>query len=210
MSMSWSIKVVVCFASHNYNTFIYVLVTICSPILDGDVCFNNLIIHNVKIFNYYDNVLRLVYIRFALFVLIWLLLSDYMLGVWWSSYRLDFEITTIMFYSLYLYIAHIYYSCWPATMAHSYRLEIVTWRRKVGPDICHRGCAYTVLQTVQRHGVRSAADGTVHCKEPLKSFEIKVGHSPGFGLPSVAILPWLCRKRRKAIFTHSLLLLFVL
>ena len=31
--------------------------------------------------------------------------------------------------------------------------------------------------------------GTVHYKEPLKSFEIRVGHSPGFGLPSVAILP---------------------
>ena len=29
----------------------------------------------------------------------------------------------------------------------------------------------------------------VHYKEPLKSFEIRVGHSPGFGLPSVAILP---------------------
>ena len=29
---------------------------------------------------------------------------------------------------------------------------------------------------------------TVHYKEPLKSFEIRVGHSPGFGLPSVAIL----------------------
>ena len=37
-------------------------------------------------------------------------------------------------------------------------------------------------------------------KEPLKSFGIRVGHSPGFGLLSVAILPWLCRKRRKAIF----------
>ena len=31
--------------------------------------------------------------------------------------------------------------------------------------------------------------GTVHYKEPLKSFEIRVEHSPGFGLPSVAILP---------------------
>ena len=30
---------------------------------------------------------------------------------------------------------------------------------------------------------------TVHYKEPLKSFEIRVGHSPGFGVPSVAILP---------------------
>ena len=27
----------------------------------------------------------------------------------------------------------------------------------------------------------------VHWKEPLKSFEIKVGHSPGFGFPSVTL-----------------------
>ena len=78
-------------------------------------------------------------------------------------------------------------------MAHSYRMGLVTWgyqaRIPVGSDICHRGCTYTVLQTVQRHGVYSAAYGTVHYKEPLKSLEIRVGHSPGFGLPSVAILP---------------------
>ena len=49
----------------------------------------------------------------------------------------------------------------------------------------------------------STANGTVHYKEPLKSFGIRAGHSPGFGLPSVAILPWLCRKRRRAIFIHS-------
>ena len=30
---------------------------------------------------------------------------------------------------------------------------------------------------------------SVHYKGPLKSFEIRVGHSPGSGLPSVAILP---------------------
>ena len=82
----------------------------------------------------------------------------------------------------------------PAPMAHSYRLGLVSWRYQaripVGPDICHLGCAYTVLQTVQRHGVYSAAYGTVHYKEPLKSFEITVRRSPGFGLPSVAILPW--------------------
>ena len=30
---------------------------------------------------------------------------------------------------------------------------------------------------------------TVHYKEPLQSFEIRVGHIPGFGLSSVAILP---------------------
>ena len=67
---------------------------------------------------------------------------------------------------------------WPAApMAHSYRLglEIRKYqvRIPVGPDICHRGCAYTVLQTVQRPGVYSAAYGTVHYKEPLKSLEIK-------------------------------------
>ena len=77
-------------------------------------------------------------------------------------------------------------------MARSYRLGLVIWRYQVripvGPDISDRGCAYTVLQTVQRPGVYSAAYGTVHYKIPLKSFEIRVGHSPGFGFPSVAIL----------------------
>ena len=77
---------------------------------------------------------------------------------------------------------------WQAPMAHSYRLGLVV-QIPIGTDICHRGCAYTVLQTVQRHEVYSAAYGTVHYKEPLKSFEKRVGHSPGFGLPSVAILP---------------------
>ena len=78
-------------------------------------------------------------------------------------------------------------------MAHSYRLGLVTWgyqvRISVEANICHRGCAYPMLQIVQRHGVYNTAYGTVHYKEPLKSFEIRVGHSPGFGLPSVAILP---------------------
>ena len=78
-------------------------------------------------------------------------------------------------------------------MAHSYQLGLVTWKYQVRipveRNICHRGCAYTVLQTVQRHGVYSAAYGTVQFKELLKSLEIRVGHSPGFGLPSVAILP---------------------
>ena len=93
-----------------------------------------------------------------------------------------------------------------APMAHSYRLGLVTWGYQiwipVGTNICHRGCAYPVRQTVQRHEVNGAAYSTVHYKEPLKSFEIRVGHSPGFGLLSVAILPWLCRKRRKAIFIY--------
>ena len=87
----------------------------------------------------------------------------------------------------------LYYPLTPAPMAHSYQLGIVIWRYQVqipvGPDICHRSCAYIVLQTVRRPGVYSAAYGTVYYKEPLKSFEIRVGHSPGFGLSSVAILP---------------------
>ena len=78
-------------------------------------------------------------------------------------------------------------------VSHLYQLGFVTWRYQVqipvGTDICHCGCAYTLLQTVQRPGVDSAAYDTVHYKEPVKSFEIRVGHSSGFGLPSVAILP---------------------
>ena len=57
-----------------------------------------------------------------------------------------------------------------APMAHSYRLGLATWRYQVripvGPVICHRSYAYTVLQTFQRHGVYSAAYGTAHYKEP--------------------------------------------
>ena len=80
----------------------------------------------------------------------------------------------------------------PAPMAHSYllwpyNLEI-PGSNPGRPDICHRGCAYTVDQTVQMPGVSSPAYGTSHCKEPLKSFEIRVRLSPGLGLPSVATL----------------------
>ena len=75
----------------------------------------------------------------------------------------------------------------PPPLVHSYRLGLVSWRCQVRipvrPDICHRGCAYSVLQTVQRSGVYGAAYGTVHYEEPLKLFEIRVGHSPSFGLP---------------------------
>ena len=58
------------------------------------------------------------------------------------------------------------------------------WLIRIEPDICHRGLSYTV------HGVYSTVYSIVHCKEPLKSFEIRVGHtcSPGLGFPSVAIL----------------------
>ena len=83
--------------------------------------------------------------------------------------------------------SYIIIGSWAAPMAHSYRLGIVARRYQV-PDICHRGCAYTVLQTVQRHGVCIAACGTVHYKELLKSFKIRVGQSPGFGLSPVEIL----------------------
>ena len=78
-------------------------------------------------------------------------------------------------------------------MSHLYRLGLVTWRYQVrvpvGPDICHRGCAYTVLQTIQKPGGYSAAYGSANYKQQLKSFEIRVRHNLGFGLLSVAILP---------------------
>ena len=48
-------------------------------------------------------------------------------------------------------------------------------------DNFHRGRAYAVLQTVQRPGMYSVADGTVHYEEPLKSFKIRVGIVPASG-----------------------------
>ena len=54
---------------------------------------------------------------------------------------------------------------------------------------------YTMSKTLDRGCINVIQmfcvtwDGTVHSKESLKSFEIAVGHSPGFGLPFVAILP---------------------
>ena len=71
-----------------------------------------------------------------------------------------------------------------------------------GSDTCHPDCVYIVLHAVQRPGVCSSM---VLC--PIKnrwSHLIRVGHIPDLGLPSVAILPCLCRNRRKAILTHSL------
>ena len=44
-----------------------------------------------------------------------------------------------------------------------------------------------MLQTVQRRGVYSATYGTLHYKKPLKSFEIRVAQSSGFGLPSAVL-----------------------
>ena len=88
------------------------------------------------------------------------------------------------------------------SMAHSILLWLETqsyWVQiLVGSDVSHRGCAYTVLQTVQRHGVCSDVYGTVHYKEPLKLFDNSRAVSP---FSSFAILPWLCRKQRNAIFT---------
>ena len=56
-------------------------------------------------------------------------------------------------------------------MAHS---VIVVARMQAGSDVRHRGCAYPVLQTVQRPGVCSSA-GIVHYKEPLKSLDKRAG-----------------------------------
>ena len=40
------------------------------------------------------------------------------------------------------------------------------------PDICLRGCAYTLLQTVQSHEVYSDAYGTVHYHDYKKNPEV--------------------------------------
>ena len=93
-----------------------------------------------------------------------------------------------------------------APMAHSVRLWLETqmyWVRiPAGLDICHR----VVIQCSKLFkGLECAVLSMVLCtiKNPW-SHPKRVGHSPDFERPSVAILPWLCRKRRKAIFTHSL------
>ena len=60
-------------------------------------------------------------------------------------------------------------------MAHSILLWLETqsyWVQiVVGLNVSHRGCACTVLQTVQMHGKCSDVYGTVHYKEPLKLFD---------------------------------------
>ena len=40
-------------------------------------------------------------------------------------------------------------------------------------------------------------------KTPLNTSDKSRAHNAEFGLPFVAILPWLCKKRRGALFTHS-------
>ena len=60
-------------------------------------------------------------------------------------------------------------------MAHSTRLWLETKKRywvriPAESDVCNRGWAYKVVQAVQRHTVCSTVYGTVHYKEPLKSF----------------------------------------
>ena len=60
-----------------------------------------------------------------------------------------------------------------------------------------------MFQTVQRPGVYS---GTVHYREPLKSFDMRVGIVPASGF-LLSRYCHDCRKGRKAIFTHALTIL---
>ena len=53
-------------------------------------------------------------------------------------------------------------------MAHSIRMGL---EKSYCSDVCHRGCAFTVLQTVQRPRVCSDVYDTVHYIEPLKLFD---------------------------------------
>ena len=56
-----------------------------------------------------------------------------------------------------------------ALMDHSVQLWLETqryWFRIPAGSVCHHGCAYTVLQTVQMPWVRNVVYGTVNYKEP--------------------------------------------
>ena len=63
----------------------------------------------------------------------------------------------------------------PSLIAHSVRLWLQYQRYRVRiparSDVCHWGCAYTVCQTVQRPGLRSAVYGTMHYEDTFKSFK---------------------------------------
>ena len=76
---------------------------------------------------------------------------------------------------------------WPVPMAYLVRLWY--WvRMPAGSDVCHRGCAYRVFNTVQRPGECSAGYGTVHYKKPLKLLDKSRALSPDLVLLSFAIL----------------------
>ena len=64
-------------------------------------------------------------------------------------------------------------------------------------------CAYTVLKTIRKPGACNAVYDTVHYENSWSHAirDFWVGHSPGFRLLFVSLLPWLCRKKRKAIYT---------
>ena len=51
-----------------------------------------------------------------------------------------------------------------------------------------RSFARSFVRSFVRLFVRSFVRA-MHYREPLKSCEIRIGHSPGFSLPSVVILP---------------------
>ena len=52
-----------------------------------------------------------------------------------------------------------------------------------GTDVCHWGCPYAVLQTVQRYGVCSAVYGTMYNKEPFVSVDKSREQSPLWASP---------------------------
>ena len=106
-------------------------------------------------------------------------------------------------------------SSWSWTVAGPYGsfvstglYSLVTWRYQVRIPVVRLWlCIYSAPNCSKPKGLECAVlhYGTVHYKEPLKSFEVRARRSPGFGLPSIAILPWLCRKRCEAIlFTPQL------
>ena len=56
-------------------------------------------------------------------------------------------------------------------MVHPVCLKKYWVRIPAGSDIFHRGCAYTVLQTIQKPGQYNVVYGIVHEKEPLPLFD---------------------------------------
>ena len=68
---------------------------------------------------------------------------------------------------------------WPIWSCFGSKLRATGFKSWSGRMFVIGGCAYTVFQTVERHGVCSDVYGTVRYKKSLEdSYSIRVGHSP--------------------------------
>ena len=96
--------------------------------------------------------------------IVWALNSIAWAGIVCNDLPTLVDIVLIMLHPLSIHLAYLHGMAY--FVENAFKIKCLA-----GPYICHHGCAYTVLQTVQMPGVCRAAYGNVHYKEPLKSFD---------------------------------------